>query len=227
MADTFKLVWDETGKRSFETGTKRGVLYPLTPTGYVKGVAWSGLTGVTEQGSGGDTADMYADDILYASIRAAEKFGGTITAFTYPDEFKACNGEKEVTPGAVLGQQARATFGLSFRTMIGTDTDQETAGYKIHLIYGASVSPSEKAYQAINNSPNGMNLSWTFTTVPVAVTGNKPVSLITIDSRTLDAAKLTALEKVLYGTAAVDAVPAKDAALPTPDELITLLTAAG
>ena len=227
-----KLEWDKTGERLFETGTKNGVLYVYdsskvsAATGpYTPGVAWNGLTGVTESPSGAEATAIWADNIKYLNLRSAEEFGGTITAYMSPEEFDACDGEDELAPGVTLGQQTRQAFGLCYRTKIGNDTDGEDHGYKLHLIYGATVTPSERAYATVNDSPEAIELSWTFDTVPVNVTGFKPTSIITIDSTTTDDTKLKTLEAILYGkpadaTAGSEAV---DARLPLPDEMIDIM----
>lgn len=220
MAETTTkaLSWDTTGERFYETGIKQGVLYPLSSSGtYPLGVAWNGLTGVTESPSGAEATPLYADDIKYLNLMSTEEFGGTIEAYTYPDEFKACNGEADIATGVSIGQQARGTFGMCYRTAIGNDTDGDTHGYKLHLVYGAQVTPSEKAYATINDSPEAITFSWEFTTTPVAVTGFKPTASITIDSRKADAAKLKALEDALYGTTE------KDPYLPLPDEVKSIM----
>lgn len=217
-----KLVWDAVGDRCFETGLSKGVLYPLntttTPAAYDSGVAWNGLTGVTESPSGAELTDLYADDIVYASLRSGEKFGGTIEAYMYPPEFEACNGEASPVTGAKIGQQKRAVFGMAYNTIIGDDTDPEK-GYKIHLVYGATVSPSERAYATINESPAAVDLSWEFNCVPVPVNGHKPTSTFEISSITTTPTKMAALEAILYGTEMVEP------RLPMPDEIIALLTA--
>lgn len=219
-----KLVWDKIGERFFEAGVSQGVLYPIstetaTAGTYPKGVAWNGLTAVTESPAGAELTDLWADNIKYASIRSAETFGATIEAYTYPDEFAECDGSAELVEGAMLGQQKRNTFGFSYKTRIGNDTEGlDGEGYKLHLIYGASASPSEKAYSTINDSPDAITFSWEVTTVPVPVTGFKPTASITIDSTKVNAAKLTALEAILYGD------ESSEARLPLPDEVKTLLT---
>lgn len=215
-----KLVWDKTGERIYETGVKNGVLYPQDGTGaYPKGVAWNGLTAVTESPSGAEPTPLYADDIKYLELTSTEEFGGTIEAYTYPDEFAACDGSAELAKGVMAGQQKRSAFGLAYKTTLGNDVKNEDYGYKLHLIYGAKASPSEKAYATINDSPEAVTFSWEFTTTPVAVNkeGFKPTSTIIIDSTTADAAKLAALEKILFGDES-------DARLPLPDEVITLMT---
>lgn len=219
------LVWDNTGERLYETGVKKGVLYKYANNAYGNGVAWNGLTAVTESPSGADETALYADDIKYLSLRAAEEFGGTIEAYTFPDEFMECDGTKTLITGAAVGQQARAMFGLSYVTTIGNDTDGNDHGYKIHLVYGATCSPSERAYSTINDSPEAITFSWEFSTVPVAVgEGFKPTALITIDSTKVDSAKLTALENWLYGTDASGNDEGTSAQLPLPAKVIELLT---
>lgn len=212
-----KLVWDQTGSRLFETGVKQGVLYVQEGGTYPKGVAWNGLTAVTESPSGAESTALYADDIKYLNLMSAEEFGGTIEAYMYPDEFKACNGEAELATGVTIGQQARKVFGFCYRTTIGNDTDGNEHGYKLHLVYGAQASVSEKAYATINDSPEAITFSWEFTTTPVNVTGHKPTAILTVDSTKVDAGKMTALEGALYGTAD------KEAYLPLPDEVVTLV----
>lgn len=207
-----KIEWDKTGERYYEAGTKRGVLYPQkTDATYDKGVAWNGLTGVTESPSGAEPTDLYADDSKYASMRSAETFGGTIEAYTYPDEFALCDGSKELTTGVMVGQQGRRAFGLSYVTQISNDVNVEA--YKIHIVYGATASPSEKGYTTINDSPDAITFSWTFETTPVNVTGMKPTSIITIDTRKVSDEKIKALEDILYGTST------NEPRLPLPDEV--------
>lgn len=218
-----KLVWDNTGDRLYETGVKQGVLYPQDATGiYPLGVAWNGLTAVTESPSGAEASPLYADDIKYLNLMSAEEFGATIEAYTYPDEFAACDGSATLVKGVTVGQQVRKTFGLCYKTVLGNDTLGAAYGYKLHLIYGASAAPSEKAYASINDSPEAITFSWELTTVPVAVTGFKPTASIIIDSTTVDSAKLAAFEAILYGT---DGTPGTTPRLPLPDEVKTLLTA--
>ena len=195
-----KLVWDQTGERLYETGVKQGVLYPLDAAGkYSKGVAWNGLTAVTESPSGAEATALYADDIKYLSLLSTEEFGATIEAYTYPDEFAECDGSAALADGVYIGQQKRKTFGLCYRTTLGNDVDNNDYGYKLHLIYGALASPSEKGYSTINDSPDAVTFSWEVTTTPVNVSGFKPTASITIDSTKTTAAKLAALEKILYG----------------------------
>ena len=213
-----KIEWDKTGERLYETGVKNGVLYVQVDGAYPKGVAWNGLTAVTESPSGAEATPLYADDIKYLNLLSAEEFGATIEAYTYPDEFAECDGSASLATGVMIGQQARKTFGLCYRTTIGNDTDGNDHGYKLHIIYGALAAPSEKAYATINDSPEAITFSWEITTTPVNVTGAKPTASITIDSTKATPEKLTALEKILYGDAEVEA------RLPLPDEIKTLFT---
>lgn len=214
-----KLVWDETGKRYYETGVRQGVLYPMDASGtYPKGVAWNGLTAVTESPSGAEATPLYADDIKYLNLMSAEEFGATIEAYTYPDEFAACNGEAELVPGVTIGQQARQAFGMSYRTVIGNDVDGESHGYKLHLIYGALAAPSEKGYSTINDSPDAITFSWEISTTPVSVNNFKPTASITINSTKVNAEKLAALEKILYGDTDVEP------RLPLPNEVAQIMT---
>ena len=223
-----KIVWDNTGERYYETGTKHGVLYLQDNSGaYVNGVAWNGLTGFSESPDGGDATEIWADDMKYLSIRAREDFGGTITAYTYPDEFMACDGSATLVAGVVVGQQARKTFGMSFVTTLGNDVKLDDYGYKIHLIYGATASPSSKDYQTINDSPEAIEFSWDIDTVPVNVTGLKPTAHLTIDSTKVDAAKLADLEDILYGTDAEGSSAGTSARLPLPDEVKSILSGSG
>ena len=215
-----KLAWDETGKKFYETGVKQGVLYPQDAAGaYSKGVAWNGLISVSESPSGAEATPLYADDIKYLELRSAEEFGATIEAYTYPDEFAECDGSKEAAPGVTVGQQARVPFGLCYRTTVGNDVKKDDYGYKLHLIYGATASPSEKSYATINDSPEAITFSWEVTTTPVAVNieGFKPTASLIIDSTKVDADKLAALEAVLYGS------EDKEASLPLPAEVINML----
>lgn len=215
-----KLVWDQTGERFYETGVKNGVLYVQENGAYPKGVAWNGLTAVTESPSGAEATALYADDIKYLNLYSAEEFGGTIEAYTYPEEFGVCNGEAELAAGVTIGQQARKAFGLCYRTAIGNDTDGNDHGYKLHLVYGAMASPSEKGYATINDSPEAITFSWEFTTTPVSVDGFKPTACITVDSTKVAPEKLAALEALLYGG------ESQEAKLPLPDEVAALLKTA-
>lgn len=212
-----KLVWDKTGERFYETGVKNGVLYIPTAGVYNKGVAWNGLTAVTESPSGAEATPLYADDIKYLNLLSAEEFGGTIEAYTYPDEFMECDGSAALATGVYIGQQKRSTFGLCYRTVLGNDVDNNDYGYKLHLVYGALAAPSEKGYSSINDDPEAITLSWEFTTTPVTVAGHKPTASITIDSTKVDAGKLAALEAILYGS------ETEEARLPLPDEIATLM----
>ena len=220
-----KLKWDQTGEKFYETGVKNGVLYLLNEQGkYNKGVAWNGLTAVTESPSGAEATKLYADDTNYVSLYSAEVFGATVEAYTYPPEFEACDGTAQLTDGVTIGQQDRSTFGMCYRTTIGNDVAGNDYGYKLHLIYGAKASPSEKAYNTINDSPEAITFSWELTTTPVTVNGFKPTASITIDSTKADPSKLAALEDILYGK---DGEPGSEARLPLPDEIKTLMSAAG
>ncbi len=197
-----KLVWDAVGEHLYETGVRNGVLYPQAANGtYPTGVAWNGLTAITESPSGADATALYADDIKYLELRAAEEFGGTIEAYTYPDEWAACDGSATPSTGVTIGQQPRTPFGLCYRTVVGNDTQRDDHGYKLHLIYNATASPSERAYQTINDSPDAITFSWEFTTTPVNITGTnyKPTACIIIDSTKVDSTKLGLLEDKLYG----------------------------
>lgn len=215
-----KLVWDATGERLFETGVKNGVLYVQEAGAYPKGVAWNGLTAVTESPSGAEATPLYADDIKYLNLMSTEEFGATIEAYMYPDEFAVCNGEVEIAKGVKIGQQKRKTFGMCYRTVIGNDVDGNNHGYKIHIIYGALAAPSEKAYATINDSPEAITFSWEVSTTPVTVEGFEPTASLVIDSTTVDAEKLALLEAELYGT------EDKEARLPLPDEIATIIGAA-
>ena len=216
-----KIEWDKTGERLYETGVKNGVLYVQEGGAYPKGVAWNGLTAVTESPSGAEATPLYADDIKYLNLISTEEFGATIEAYTYPDEFAACDGSAALVDGVMIGQQARKTFGLCYRTTIGNDTNGNDYGYKLHIIYGALAAPSEKAYATINDSPEAITFSWEVTTTPVNVTGAKPTASITIDSTKAAPEKLAALEKILYG----DTNTETNARLPLPDEIKDIFTA--
>lgn len=216
-----KLTWDASGERLYETGVKQGVLYVMDNNVYGNGVAWNGLTAITESPSGAESTPLYADDIKYLDLRSTEEFGATIEAYTYPDEFAACDGSASLADGVSIGQQARKMFGLCYRTTVGNDTDGTDHGYKLHLIYGATASPSEKAYETINDSPEAITFSWEITTTPVSVTGFKPTASITIDSTKADPTCLAALEEKLYGGASTEPT------LPLPDEVKTIMTKVG
>ena len=227
MAETAgRLVWDKTGERYYETGVSQGVLYPQNSDGtYPQGVAWNGLTGVTESPSGAEATALYADNIKYLNLISTEEFGATIEAYTYPDEFAECDGSASIATGVAIGQQPRKTFGMSYKTQLGNDVDGNAHGYKLHIIYGATASPSEKAYATINDSPEAITFSWEVTTTPVSVSGFQPTANLTIDSTKVDAGKLKKLEDILYGTDAGEAgTPAATAPrLPLPDEIATLM----
>lgn len=211
------LVWDAVGARTYETGVDHGVLYvPNAQGAYDDGVAWNGLTSVSESPSGAEPNAQYADNIKYLNLFSAEEFSATIEAFTYPDEFAQFDGLATPSTGVVIGQQSRKSFGLSYRTKLGNDIEGDDYGYKIHLIYGCFASPSEKAYNTINDSPEAITFSWSISTTPVAVPGMKPTSLIVIDSTKVDSATLAALEQILYGTAGVDP------AMPLPGTVVTM-----
>lgn len=213
-----KLVWDSTGDRLYETGVKNGVLYPIDEVGtYSKGVAWNGLTAVTESPSGAESNPLYADDIKYLDLRSVEEFGGTIEAYMYPDEFAECDGSAELVAGVKIGQQKRKVFGLCYRTTLGNDVKGDDYGYKLHIVYGAVASPSERGYTTMNDSPEAITMSWEFTTTPVSVKGFRPTAHLEIDSTKANAEKLTALEAILYGA------DETEARLPLPDEIATLM----
>lgn len=217
-----RLTWDTTGERYYETGVKQGVLYPIQADGkYTKGVAWNGLTAVTESPSGAEATALYADDIKYLNLLSNEEFGATIEAYTYPDEFADCDGSAALATGVMIGQQKRKTFGLCYRTTLGNDVDGNDYGYKLHLIYGCLAAPSEKAYATINDSPEAITFSWEVSTTPVNVAGFKPTSQITIDSTKADETKLAALEDILYGK---DGDTSTEPRLPLPDEVATLMS---
>lgn len=215
-----KIVWDKTGERFYETGVDHAVLYPIDAEGlYNGGVAWNGITAINESPSGAEPNNLYADNIKYLVLVGAEDFGLTIEAYTYPDEWEQCDGSAEIAPGVLAGQQNRKIFGLSYRTKLGNDVDGQDHGYKLHLVYGGLASPSERGYQAVNDSPEPINPSWEVTTTPVDVPGFKPTARLIITSTKADPAKLAALETILYGSE--EAEPR----LPLPEEVIELLKA--
>lgn len=217
------LTWDEDGKRLYETGTDHGVLYPASESGYAAGVAWNGLTKVTESPDGAEETALWADNIKYLSMLSAEEFKGTIEAYTYPDEFAPMDGSAQLVKGAMVSQQTRKAFGLAYRTLIGNDQDGNDHGYKLHLVYGAKVSPSERAYETTNDSPAAITFSWAFTTTPVEMpNGLKRSAQIVIDSTSVDPDALKKLENTLYGTGSGSEGPK----LPTPAEVLALLTPA-
>ena len=214
-----KIVWDAIGEHTFETGVRNGVLYLKDAEGaYSNGVAWNGLTSVSESPEGAEPTDLYADDIKYLTLMSAENFKATIEAYTYPVEFEECDGSATIAKGVVIGQQSRKPFGLCYRTAIGNDTDGNEHGYKLHIVYGCQASPSEKQYSTINDSPDAVTFSWEVNTTPVNVTGKKPTATLIIDSTKADKAKLTALEAILYGSESTEP------RLPLPDEIATLMT---
>jgi hypothetical protein len=217
----FKLVWDTVGERTYETGVDHGVLYLYNAGKYSNGVAWSGLTSVQESPSGAEDTALYADNMKYLNLKSAEELGLTVECYSYPDEWAQCDGTAELAPGVTLGQQKRSTFGLSYRTKIGNDTDGEDYGYKLHLIYGCSASPSDKSYETVNDSPDAITFSYEVTTTPITTEGYKPIASVTIDSTKVDATQLASLENILYGS------EEKEARLPLPEELKTIFKVAG
>ncbi len=221
-----KIKWDETGKRFYETGVDHAVLYPISDNGkYDKGVAWNGIISITESPSGAEANPLYADNIKYLNLISAEDFGCTIEAYTYPDEWAACDGSAEIAPGVIAGQQSRRTFGLCHRTKLGNDVTGQDHGYKLHLIYGALASPSERGYKTVNDSPEAITFSWEVTTTPVDVPGFKPTACLTVDSTKVAPDKMAALEEILYGKdpTAEDGTDGVEARLPMPAEVIQLL----
>lgn len=223
-----KLTWDKVGERLYETGVSQGVLYPIQTGGvYSKGVAWNGLSSVSESPSGAEPSPVYADNIKYLNLMSAEDFGGTIEAYMCPDEFKECDGSKEIAPGLYAGQQNRKLFGLSYKTILGNDVDSNDYGYKLHFVYGALASPSEKSYTSVNDNPEAITMSWEFKTTPVEITTEtdgkkiKPTAILTLDSTKTTKQKLKAIEDILYGT---ESNPAR---LPLPDEIISIMKASG
>lgn len=214
-----KLTWDATGEHLYETGVRKGVLYVQNANGtYGNGVAWNGITAVTESPSGAEATAIYADDIKYLNLYSVEEFGATIEAYTYPDEFAECDGSSSPVAGMSIGQQSRKSFGFCYRTAVGNDVAAEDYGYKIHILYGCKASPSEKSYQTINDSPEAITFSWEITTTPVEVTDYKPTACVIIDSTKCNATKLAALEDILYGSAS------ENATLPLPDAIKAALT---
>lgn len=212
------LIWDESGKKFYETGVDHGVLYDIDSEGkYVDGVAWNGLSAVNETPSGAEANDIYADNAKYLSLMSAEKLDLTIEAYTYPAEFEKCDGSDTLVGGVTVGQQARKPFGFCYRTRVGNDTDGDAHGYKLHLVYGCKASPSERSYSTVNDSPEAINFSWEVNTTPVNVTGKQPTSIVTIDSTKIEnKEKLVAFEKILYGDT-------EKPRMPLPDEVASLL----
>ena len=218
---TQRLTWDDAGKRLYETGVKQGVLYPQDDNGaYPKGVAWNGLTAVTESPEGAEPTPLYADDIKYLNLLSTEEFKATVEAYTYPDEFAECDGSGSLVEGVTIGQQDRKTFGLSYRTSLGNDVKGNEYGYKLHIVYGCLAAPSEKAYATVNDSPEAITFSWEVSTTPVNVTGFKPTASLVLDSVKLGAAKMKAIEDVQYGSSAAEA------RLPLPDEIKSIIESA-
>lgn len=222
----YAIEWDKVGEHFFETGCDHGVLYPQVGGAYPKGVAWNGLTNVNTNPSGGESTKLYADNIPYLTLRSAEEFGLTIECYFYPDEFKACDGSTELMPGISVGQQTRMNFGLCYRTLIGNDTENTKHGFKLHLVYGCSVSPSTKESSTINDSPDATTLSFEATTNPVNITGAEPASELVIDSTKVSEEAMEAIMSVLYGTAKVGDTPAVNPRLPLPDEIAQIAAAA-
>ena len=213
-----KLVFNNVGERLFETGVKNGVLYVMGEDGaYENGVVWNGLTAVTESPSGAETTPLYADDVKYVVIYAAEEFGATVEAYTYPEEFEQCDGSASIFDGITIGQQTRKSFGMCYKTSVGNDVQGQDFGYKIHIIYGAKAAPSEKSYSTINDSPEAVTFSWELSTVPVPVEGFNPTATMVIDSTRVPAEKMTLIENKLYGT------ESEEPTLPLPNEILTLL----
>ena len=214
-----KLEWDKSGEKLYETGVKNCALYVFRNNAYDKGIAWNGITGITESPSGAEASPLYADDIKYLNLISNEDFGATLEAYTYPKEFEECDGTAEISNGVSIGQQNRKTFGLVYKTTLGNDVDGNSYGYKIHVIYGCLAAPSEKAYASINDSPEAITFSWELSTTPVEVEGFKPTSTITIDSTKIEAEKLKKLEDKLYGS------ETGEATLLLPNEIMALLSA--
>lgn len=218
-----KLVWDQSGQREFEAGVSEVILFPIGTNGYEKGVAWNGVTAITENPGGADVTDLFADDIKYASLRAAETFGCTIEAYTYPDEWNECDGSAEAATGVFIGQQPRKAFGLVYKTKIGDDTHPGMdKGYKLHIVYNSTAAPSSRGYTTINDNPDAITFSWEATSTPVACTGHKAVSSIVIDSTKCDATDLGTLLDTLYGTDAEGQTAGTDPTLPDPDGVLDL-----
>lgn len=227
MPVAFDIEWDKTGEKRYETGTDRGVIYPISSSGtYPEGTGWNGLTGVSESPSGAEVTKLWADNINYLNLMSAEEYSMTITAYMYPDEFAECDGTAEIEGGVKIGQQERKLFGFCYRTKIGDDVSGDSKGYKIHCVYGCQAKPSSKDYKTINDSPEAIELSWEVSSTPVAVTGYKPTCTVEIDSTKVSAAALTAIESVLYGTAASGSTEAVKGRLPLPDEIATIISEA-
>ena len=216
-----RLEWDKTGEREYETGVSQCALYVQGTGGtYPKGVAWNGISNITESPSGAEASPIYADNIKYLNLMSVEEYAATIEAFMYPEEFEECDGTKEIAPGVTIGQQKRSTFGLCYKTILGNDTDGDDHGYKLHMIYGARAAPSEKSHDTVNDSPEAGSFSWEVSTTPVKVAGAKPTASLEINSTKVDKAKLEALEKILYGDET-----GNGPRLPLPDEIAELMKA--
>ena len=216
------LVWDETGKKLFETGVSNVALYPQDTTGaYGTGVAWNGVTNISESPSGAEATTLWANNGKYLNLYSVEEYASSIEAYTYPDEFAECDGSAEIAKGVSIGQQTRKSFGLAYKTLIGSDTDGNDHGYKLHLVYGCKAAPSERSHATVNDSPEALSFSWEISTTPVSVTGHKPTASVEIDSTKVDPAKLAAFEKILFGS------DAANARLPLPDEVAELFTDSG
>ena len=221
MGSFAPLVWDETGKKLFETGVSNVALYPQDTTGvYGAGVAWNGVTNISESPSGAEATTLWANNGKYLNLYSVEEYASSIEAYTYPDEFAECDGSAEIAKGVSIGQQTRKSFGLAYKTLIGSDTDGNDHGYKLHLVYGCKAAPSERSHATVNDSPEALSFSWEISTTPVSVTGHKPTASVEIDSTKVDPAKLTAFEKILFGS---DTAAAR---LPLPDEVASLFAAA-
>ena len=222
MGSFAPLVWDETGKKLFETGVSNVALYPQDTTGvYGTGVAWNGVTNISESPSGAEATTLWANNGKYLNLYSVEEYASSIEAYTYPDEFAECDGSAEIAKGVSIGQQTRKSFGLAYKTLIGSDTDGNDHGYKLHLVYGCKAAPSERSHATVNDSPEALSFSWEISTTPVSVTGHKPTASVEIDSTKVDAGKLAAFEKILFGSEEAAA------RLPLPDEVATLFAAGG
>lgn len=221
MGSFAPLVWDETGKKLFETGVSNVALYPQDTTGvYGAGVAWNGVTNISESPSGAEATTLWANNGKYLNLYSVEEYASSIEAYTYPDEFAECDGSAEIAKGVSIGQQTRKSFGLAYKTLIGSDTDGNDHGYKLHLVYGCKAAPSERSHATVNDSPEALSFSWEISTTPVSVTGHKPTASVEIDSTKVNAEKLAAFEKILFGSAEAAA------RLPLPDEVATHFAAA-
>ena len=221
MGSFAPLVWDETGKKLFETGVSNVALYPQDTTGvYGAGVAWNGVTNISESPSGAEATTLWANNGKYLNLYSVEEYASSIEAYTYPDEFAECDGSAEIAKGVSIGQQTRKSFGLAYKTLVGSDTDGNDHGYKLHLVYGCKAAPSERSHATVNDSPEALSFSWEISTTPVSVTGHKPTASVEIDSTKVDPAKLAAFEKILFGS---DTAAAR---LPLPDEVATHFAAA-